>query len=173
MLSPFAQQYKEELTSLKNSDRQSISFLKNLAAENKHEHLDIIVAVQEWLYQVRKTPCTRNSDLVPGGESSTSPQSDDLFLQCPEAAQLPLLYLVDCIMKTVGEPYVSHFCPPLPSVSQPLFSCLGMLLIYPACMLADVPLCLGFFKSRDPKAAAQTGRDMDANLASSHSDCRL
>ena len=39
-------------------------------------------------------------------------------LQCPTSGQLPLLYLADCIIKTVGEPYKSLFCPALPTVSE-------------------------------------------------------
>ena len=38
------------------------------------------------------------------------------FPQCPPSAQLPLLYLSDCIIKTVGEPFKTLFCPALPTV---------------------------------------------------------
>ena len=38
------------------------------------------------------------------------------FAQCPATAQLPLLYLSDCIIKTVGEPFKTLFCPALPTV---------------------------------------------------------
>jgi hypothetical protein len=52
-LSAFAQQFKETLQSeLITSDRNSINFLKGLAQENADEHLNIIVAVQQHIYEV-------------------------------------------------------------------------------------------------------------------------
>ena len=55
-LSPFALSYKVELASLVSNDRATISFLKGLAADVKGDlttALDIIVAVQQRLYEVR------------------------------------------------------------------------------------------------------------------------
>ena len=54
-LSPFAQRYKAELSSLVSTDRATISFLKGLAADVRADlttALDVIVAVQQRLYEV-------------------------------------------------------------------------------------------------------------------------
>ncbi|KAG1664968.1 hypothetical protein FOA52_001980 [Chlamydomonas sp. UWO 241] len=86
-LSAFAEHYKETLRSeLTTIDRNSINFLKGLAQENEHEHLNIIVAVQQHMYEA------------------------------PPAQHLPTLYLVDCILKVVGQPYLAPFCVVLPGM---------------------------------------------------------
>ena len=54
-VSPFAASYKQELLSLTSNDRSTISFLKGLAADQKHNTsvvLDIIVVLQQRLYEV-------------------------------------------------------------------------------------------------------------------------
>mmetsp|Transcript_35597 Transcript_35597/g.79099 ORF Transcript_35597/g.79099 Transcript_35597/m.79099 type:complete len:371 (-) Transcript_35597:324-1436(-) len=86
-LSQFGQSFKEELKSLTTSDRLSINFLKNLAAENKeNEALNVVVALQQHLYE------------------------------CPASCRLPALYLTDCILKTVGHPYVLYLSPVIPTM---------------------------------------------------------
>ncbi len=66
-LSAFGQNYKEELKGLTTTDRNTISFLKNLAKDNADEHQSIIVAVQQQLYAVRGLLCEREGPCERGG----------------------------------------------------------------------------------------------------------
>lgn len=123
-LSPFAQRYMEELKSLVNTDRKTISFLRNLAEENQQaEKLHIVVALQQYLYYhvgATPRPCARGPR---GWRHLTLMHHAPCLLQCPAPQQLPLLYLVDCILKTVTQHYLPLLCPPLPSVRMEPGTC--------------------------------------------------
>ena len=125
-LSAFGELYLQELRDgLQGPDRNSISFLRGLAEENKKEEPSVTLAIEQHLLSVSELSaclpaclcvCYSPPDHV--RLHLTSSRAPPPHLQCKDAHKLPALYLVDCIIKVVGEPYLSAFIPKLPKVSN-------------------------------------------------------
>ena len=80
--------------------------------------MDIVVAIQKHLYQVISE--RSNTQAPSAWRRSIVIFNAPLISQCLQPHQLPALYLVDMIIKTIGEPYVEHFGPALPYIRSKL-----------------------------------------------------
>jgi hypothetical protein len=119
-------EYVEALRGLATADKASINFLTMLAEDHRDQAAGIAAAIEAHVAQARArcllSPC-RPPPRLPAARAHAHavalPPPPCPSPQCPPAHKLPALYLVDCIIKNVGEPYKALFTPRLPKARDP------------------------------------------------------
>lgn len=122
----FVAEYNAVLKGLVRNEKPQINMLSMLAEDNKDFAAGIVGVINQHILTVSHSHphmlyAASPNDCMCGHRKVSIQHSSPLPLrsrcvQCPPPAKLPALYLVDSIVKNVGEPYKSKFSERLPEV---------------------------------------------------------